>query len=987
MDSRADVVSGSPCRSRLILQIPACARRVRRFVRPLAVGPVQAALQVRTFPGLQISHWHGWTDPMRIRILLLAFLVGSAALATAGAHATTWHVSTAGDDQRGDGSADRPFRTILRVLDDDGGVAEHGDTIVVAGPPGNRYDECDVRLRVRVTIRSAPGERAHIHCDPDEPDSVTFHIDPEASGSVLSNLEISGGHYYGVMLQTNWYQGAPAGTTGASDVVMEDLLIHGTGRDGIKVTPKSNNAVIRRVEIHDTGVRDRSNADGIDNVNGDGMLVEDSYIHDIASTGLYFKGGARDVVVQRNRIENTGDAGILVGFDTSVDYFDLEANPEYHEAIRGIVRNNLVRNTGHAGIGLYASRDALVANNTIINAGRNGQSALFYGITFQDWDSNAKRPPNVGAKVRNNLVLQDGAPCVEVRWSPELGGVSALAGSPGLDWNGYQDVSGDCRFVDLRPDSPLPLLERGVGFGEWRSGMGTDAHSIETRFEVDADGRPLAGSAAVGAGSALVEVGDDIDGRPRGERPTLGVYETASDQAPAAVLPPAAAAGPGADGGTLPPAASAPGDVHRAVRREAATMPWLQRVWYAKAPWISPLQAAALAIALLALVALALAVRVARRRNLAGWLLAWLRQDWRAPVPAGTTRHLMFCFVDHYEPAWGKPDLAKERERVARWRRDLPLLCERHRDADGRPPVHTFFYPEEEYREEHLDALVELCRQGLGEIEIHLHHDNDTAENLRQTLTRFTELLASRHDALPRDPLTGQPRWAFIHGNWALDNSHPTGRHCGVDNELTVLRETGCYADFTLPSAPDPCQTRTINRIYYAKDDPARPKSHDTGPRVKVGGRDEGDLMIVQGPLGFRWKSRKWGLLPRIENSDIRHVAPASPDRIDAWVKTGIHVEGRPEWIFVKIHTHGAEDADMDALLGKAMDEAYDHLESRYNDGSHWKLHYVSAREAYNIAKAAEAGLSGDPGQYRDHVIPRPGYGAAAAAARQARSA
>jgi hypothetical protein len=28
----------------------------------------------------------------------------------------------------------------------------------------------------------------------------------------------------------------------------------------------------------------------------------------------------------------------------------------------------------------------------------------------------------------------------------------------------------------------------------------------------------------------------------------------------------------------------------------------------------------------------------------------------------------------------------------------------------------------------------------------------------------------------------------------------------------------------------------------------------------------------------------------------------------------------------------------------------------------------------YNIVKAAEAGLEGDPGQYRDHLIARPAY-------------
>jgi hypothetical protein len=56
------------------------------------------------------------------------------------------------------------------------------------------------------------------------------------------------------------------------------------------------------------------------------------------------------------------------------------------------------------------------------------------------------------------------------------------------------------------------------------------------------------------------------------------------------------------------------------------------------------------------------------------------------------------------------------------------------------------------------------------------------------------------------------------------------------------------------------------------------------------------------------------------------------------------------------------------------MRQAYEYLESRYNDGVRWKLHYVSAREMYNIVKAAEAGKTGDPGQYRDFVIARPQY-------------
>ncbi len=381
-----------------------------------------------------------------------------------------------------------------------------------------------------------------------------------------------------------------------------------------------------------------------------------------------------------------------------------------------------------------------------------------------------------------------------------------------------------------------------------------------------------------------------------------------------------------------------------------------------------------LLVAVAAGAALVALTHLARKRNIINWLTGYLRQDWRAAVPAGKTRHLLFCFVDHYEPMWKSPDYAVECDRVARWRADYPKLCATHRDADGRQPVHTFFYPGEEYRREHIDAIVELCRLGLGEIEIHLHHDADTEAGLREKLRSFTRLLVDEHDALPIDAQTRQPRWAFIHGNWALDNSHPDGTGCGVNNELIVLREEGCYADFTFPAAPDPCQPSTVNRIYYATDDAAKPKSHDRGERVRVGGHAVGDLMIIQGPLGFRWNNRKFGVLPRIENADVRTSCPPDPARIDAWVDTGIHVEGRPEWILVKVHTHGTQERDMDTLLGAAMDQAFSHLETRYNDGRDWKLHYVSAREVYNIVKAAEAGHDGDPGQYRDFEIPRPAY-------------
>jgi hypothetical protein len=95
-----------------------------------------------------------------------------------------------------------------------------------------------------------------------------------------------------------------------------------------------------------------------------------------------------------------------------------------------------------------------------------------------------------------------------------------------------------------------------------------------------------------------------------------------------------------------------------------------------------------------------------------------------------------------------------------------------------------------------------------------------------------------------------------------------------------------------------------------------------------------------------------------------------TPERVEAWVRRGIHVKGRPEWVFVKVFTHGALAQDHEAVLGEWADRLHTELEQRYNDGRRYVLHYVTAREAYNIAKAAEAGKEGNPHAYRDFLIP-----------------
>jgi len=386
------------------------------------------------------------------------------------------------------------------------------------------------------------------------------------------------------------------------------------------------------------------------------------------------------------------------------------------------------------------------------------------------------------------------------------------------------------------------------------------------------------------------------------------------------------------------------------------------------------MQRMALLVTALLLVGAAMVLELLRRRHVLQWLPGYVRARLaRRSAVAGPT-HIIFCFVDHFEPAWKRPGLGVECARVARWCDEYPKLSRRFLDADGFNPKHTFFFPEEEYRFEHLDRLSKLCAQGFGEIEVHLHHDNDTSPGLRDKLSNYAKLLHVTHGALTTDRNTGEIRWGFIHGNWCLDNSRPDGRWCGVNDELVVLRECGCYADFTFPSGPSDTQPSTVNAIYYATDDPRKPKSHDRGQAVSVGGKPVGDLLLVQGVLGFDWSSRKLGILPRIENSDVRAGQPPTSARVDRWVRLAPTVRGRPEWKFIKIHTHGAPESQAEVLLGKPLEGMFRYLGERYNDGRQYKLHYVSAREMYNIIKAAESGEAGDPGAHRDYLLAPPTF-------------
>jgi hypothetical protein len=334
------------------------------------------------------------------------------------------------------------------------------------------------------------------------------------------------------------------------------------------------------------------------------------------------------------------------------------------------------------------------------------------------------------------------------------------------------------------------------------------------------------------------------------------------------------------------------------------------------------------------------------------WLWPLLRS--RGGMSSAPVQHVFLAVCDHFEPRHGT-NSEGALDRLRRWAHDYPQLASRFADADGRGPRHTFFYPIEQYDPAEVDLIMQICAATGSEIEVQLHHDNDTAQSLTDRLMVGIEQLRG-HGGLAVDR-SGALRFGFVHGNWALCNSRPDGRWCGVSNELALLRGLGCYADFTFPSAPSPTQPRSVNQIGYARESGSARALDGLRPACVGAGesRLSGDeLLLIQGPLALNWSRRKAGLLPRLENADLTLANPPTAQRLDLWIDQRIHVVGRPGWVFVKLHSHGAVPKNSEVLLGDVAAAFHQAFAVDLPRESGAQVHYVTAREMVNVVHAIE---------------------------------
>ena len=327
------------------------------------------------------------------------------------------------------------------------------------------------------------------------------------------------------------------------------------------------------------------------------------------------------------------------------------------------------------------------------------------------------------------------------------------------------------------------------------------------------------------------------------------------------------------------------------------------------------------------------------------WLSPYVKVSLRRAVSRVKPKRAWVALCDHYEPLGRSPSLDRALEKVAQWRDKWPRIADdAPRDAAGQRPQYSFFYPQEEYRSELLNGIAEIVRLGVGDVEVHLHHDNEKADMFIQKVNEFCRQLTGSHGLLRQQ--NGHTVFGFIHGNWALDNSRPDGKWCGLNGEIALLRDLGCYADFTMPSAPSPTQAHIVNQVYWCTSNADRsPRSFDRGIEAKLNGGRQGDLLMITGPFGLRFSGR---LMPRLETGEIAAYDLATPARVRGWFDFAPMVGSD---LFIKLYTHGADDRNIDALLDGGLAHLY-RLVAEEAKRRNVEIHWATAWQMYQAVDA-----------------------------------
>jgi hypothetical protein len=167
-----------------------------------------------------------------------------------------------------------------------------------------------------------------------------------------------------------------------------------------------------------------------------------------------------------------------------------------------------------------------------------------------------------------------------------------------------------------------------------------------------------------------------------------------------------------------------------------------------------------------------------------------------------------------------------------------------------------------------------------------------------------------------------------------------------LSGEIALLRDLGCYADFTMPAIPEAPQGRIVNQIYWVTNNAdGSPRSFDRGIEACAGGGRQGDLLMITGPVGLRFDRR---MMPRVETGEIAGYDMPTPSRVRRWFDLAPTIG---DDLFLKLYTHGALEKNLEPLLNEGLANLYSWLAE---EAAHRGIEILWAT-AWQMYQAADA--------------------------------